>query len=292
MEAKNTDDFKMFVHSEERPSLFDGFSKKSWISTSVYRGIWRLLIFAITIGLAIDAFSNFLQKGFLFEMELYYKLVDNLEYLALHWLILYTYAHTAYLLQLLLVKGLPLFVLITLQHLTQSSIFVLAIYVSYKTDWVPSHYLFVGVLTLTCFFKMHAYTSTNIQFYREYKAGKYKDYPAIVTYKKFIHFMILPTFIYQTEYPQPTHKRSVLFIAQKLILAALLIIKVYHIVTENMLPIIYNYKNYRFMSFYLRMVIPISVTYLICIFIAFDLILNTVAEITGFADRQFYEVTW
>jgi hypothetical protein len=84
MEAQNKDDFKMFEHTEERPSLFDGFSKTSWISTSVYRGIWRLLIFAITIGLAIDAFSNFLQKGFLFEMELYYKLIDNLEYLAIH----------------------------------------------------------------------------------------------------------------------------------------------------------------------------------------------------------------
>jgi hypothetical protein len=290
MEAQNKDDFKMFEHIEERPSLFDGFSKTSWISTSVYRGIWRLLIFAITIGLAIDAFSNFLQKGFLFEMELYYKLIDNLEYLAIHWLILYTYAHTAFLLQLLLVKGLPLFMLIILQHLTQGSIFVLAIYVSYKTDWVPTHYLFVGVLTTTCFFKMHAYTSTNIHFYREYKAGKYKDYPSIISYQRFLHFMVLPTFIYQINYPKTTHKKSMLFIFQKLILAALLIIKVYHITTENMLPVIYEYKNYRFMSFYLRMVIPISVTYLISIFIAFDLILNTVAEITGFADRQFYEV--
>jgi sterol O-acyltransferase len=102
--------------------------------------------------------------------------------------------------------------------------------------------------------------------------------------------MVLPTFIYQINYPKTTHKKSMLFIFQKLILAALLIIKVYHITTENMLPVIYEYKNYRFMSFYLRMVIPISVTYLISIFIAFDLILNTVAEITGFADRQFYEV--
>jgi sterol O-acyltransferase len=43
-----------------------------------------------------------------------------------------------------------------------------------------------------------------------------------------------------------------------------------------------------FTSFYL----PIMLAYLVCFFLAFDFTTNLYAEISGFADRQFYQDFW
>ncbi len=46
-----------------QPSLLDGMIKRSWISTTPYRGMYNLLVFLGTIGIGIDAAVFSLMKS-------------------------------------------------------------------------------------------------------------------------------------------------------------------------------------------------------------------------------------
>ena len=101
--------------------------------------------------------------------------------------------------------------------------------------------------------------------------------------------MITPTFVYKTEYPRTGGIKWKYFLS-KLLLSILLVIKAYQIITTHILPVIENHSKHTFITMYLQLCLPISLICILSLFIMFDCSCNMLAELSSFADRQFYTV--
>ncbi|GAA6027218.1 hypothetical protein JCM8097_002495 [Rhodosporidiobolus ruineniae] len=115
-------------------------------------------------------------------------------------------------------------------------------------------------------------------------------FPDNVTWLNFIDYLLVPTLVYELEYPRTTTLRP-LYILEKILATfgtfSLLILIVEHLI----LPVTPKAGD-TFFSNILDLALPFAVCYLLIFFIIFECILNGFAEITRFSDRAFYSDWW
>ncbi len=66
----------------------------------------------------------------------------------------------------------------------------------------------------------------------------------------------------------------------------------YMIVTEDIIPVIRASNNGSLLELYLKLQMPLILTIMLMIFLLFESFPNALAELTGFADREFYQDWW
>jgi len=161
----------------------------------------------------------------------FYSMRETMGWLAIVWIVTILYSFMAYLLQILLFKGVNKLIIIILQHVTQSFIFVYVMIIFWKTKWVHSHYLFNGILFCVIFFKMHSYTVSNLEYHAEYIEKHKKgivpnkdEYPNNINFKNYLIYLAMPTFVYKCHYPRSETKFRFTYFVSKLGLALLLIV--------------------------------------------------------------------
>jgi sterol O-acyltransferase len=103
--------------------------------------------------------------------------------------------------------------------------------------------------------------------------------------------MWMPVIVYETEYPRSPQIR-IRYAIQKSVNCMLAILGCYLIVTENILPVIYQKENFSFISSICSILLPVLTVNLLVFWMVFENYLNFFAEITRFGDRLFYMDWW
>ena len=66
----------------------------------------------------------------------------------------------------------------------------------------------------------------------------------------------------------------------------------YMIVTEDIIPVVRSSKNTGILELYLQLQMPLILEVMLMIFLLFESFPNALAELTMYADREFYQDWW
>ncbi|KAI5895388.1 uncharacterized protein SCHCODRAFT_02619284 [Schizophyllum commune H4-8] len=115
-------------------------------------------------------------------------------------------------------------------------------------------------------------------------------WPNNVTYKNFGLYLLIPSLVYELEYPR-TDKIRPIYVFEKVTAFFGSFALLYTITETFILPKIPT-ADQSFLLSLLDLAMPFMFGYLMIFYIIFECICNAFAEISYFADRQFYEDWW
>ncbi|EGF79799.1 hypothetical protein BATDEDRAFT_33345 [Batrachochytrium dendrobatidis JAM81] len=117
------------------------------------------------------------------------------------------------------------------------------------------------------------------------------SFPNNITLWNYIDYLLVPTLVYELSYPRTEKFRPLYFInkaAATLCTFGLLYVSYEHYI----LPVLLDMPNHTFFDSVFQLMMPFTMCYLLIFFIIFECICNAFAELTCFADREFYEDWW
>ncbi|KAI8992326.1 MBOAT, membrane-bound O-acyltransferase family-domain-containing protein [Pilobolus umbonatus] len=115
-------------------------------------------------------------------------------------------------------------------------------------------------------------------------------YPSNLTYYNYIDFLLVPTLVYWMEYPRTASIRP-RYLLEKTA-ATLGTFLLLYITTERYIyPVVFD-SSKSDLRVIIEVIIPFQLNYMFIFYIVFECILNWFAEITRFADRNFYDDWW
>ncbi|TPX37431.1 hypothetical protein SmJEL517_g00683 [Synchytrium microbalum] len=125
----------------------------------------------------------------------------------------------------------------------------------------------------------------------DFELSKGATYPHNVTVANFVDYMLIPTLVYELEYPRTLRVRP-LYVLEKS-LATLGTFSLLYITVEHYVNPVLDRMPYLSLSDTLiQLLLPFMVCYLLIFYIIFECICNAFAELTQFADRDFYQDWW
>ncbi|KAJ3369843.1 hypothetical protein GGF31_004915 [Allomyces arbusculus] len=116
-------------------------------------------------------------------------------------------------------------------------------------------------------------------------------YPNNLTPGNFVDYLVCPTLVYQLEYPRTTTIRWG-YVAEKSLALAGTIMLMYITVEHYITPVLANLPNITFVQALLQLLFPFMLCYLMVFYIIFECVCNGFAELSRFADRNFYDDWW
>ncbi|KAG0054727.1 hypothetical protein BGZ83_010622 [Gryganskiella cystojenkinii] len=117
-----------------------------------------------------------------------------------------------------------------------------------------------------------------------------EPWPANVTTANFVDFLIVPSLIYELQYPRTTKIRP-MYVFEKSV-ATLGTFTLLYLTTEHYIyPVVFDPTISPLRALVL-LLIPFMMNYLMIFYIIFECICNAFAELSRFADRNFYEDWW
>ncbi|KAI0040748.1 MBOAT-domain-containing protein [Auriscalpium vulgare] len=119
---------------------------------------------------------------------------------------------------------------------------------------------------------------------------EYVRWPANLTYKNFAVYMLIPSLVYELEYPR-TNKIRPLYVFEKTVATGGTFALLYTVTETFILPLTPGPDQSFFRSL-LDLALPFMLAYLLLFYIIFECICNGFAELSYFADRGFYEDWW
>ncbi|KAI8059931.1 MBOAT, membrane-bound O-acyltransferase family-domain-containing protein [Gilbertella persicaria] len=213
-----------------------------------------------------------------------------------------------------------------IQHVCQAFFLFMNIYWTFWRDWPWVQSGFFTMHTIVMTMKMHSYTALNgdlsvklrrlqhlkkqlpqqiasgtdqtdidhmeaeIQFLEGELVHGNTRYPDNVTLLNYLDYLIVPSLVYWMEYPR-TDKIRVWYIFEKTT-ATLGSFLILYVTTERfILPKLYD-PNMSEPRVILELLFPFMINYLFIFYIIFECILNAFAELSRFADRNFYDDWW
>lgn len=131
--------------------------------------------------------------------------------------------------------------------------------------------------------------------------GYQTNYPDNVTFYNFFDYMMLPTVVYEVEYPR-TDKIRWSYLFEKIAAIFGVFFLMILIAEQYFYPIVMRALSLRELTFIdkvyeypfllLDLILPFMLMYLLTWYLIWDAILNAIAELTFFADRRFYGPWW
>ncbi|THH16971.1 hypothetical protein EW146_g3763 [Bondarzewia mesenterica] len=115
-------------------------------------------------------------------------------------------------------------------------------------------------------------------------------WPASITLKNFAVYMLIPTLCYELEYPR-TNRIRPLYVFEKTIATFGTFVLLYTITETFILPQTPS-PDQSFAKSLVDLALPFMMAYLLLFYLIFECICNGFAELSYFADRQFYEDWW
>ncbi|CAH7678543.1 MBOAT, membrane-bound O-acyltransferase family-domain-containing protein [Phakopsora pachyrhizi] len=189
-----------------------------------------------------------------------------------------------------------------------------------------------GTIKMTKTITTTTTTTTSMSTERSFANQGYTTYPENVSIANFLDFLLIPTLVYELNYPR-TSRIRLDFLLEKMVMTFLILFLIY-LVTQyyiwDQIPIDSTIKTLaqdncdtkghgdgcddviigemnlhesggeqfgrgdyvRFFESVLRLIVPFSINYLLIFYIIFECICNFFAELTRFADRDFYSDWW
>jgi sterol O-acyltransferase len=118
------------------------------------------------------------------------------------------------------------------------------------------------------------------------------SYPETFTLANFCDFLLVPTLVYELYYPREERPVRIRYIVEKVMGALGIFATLYFILEHYIYPVLLESHNITLVECILQLLIPMLMSWLLVFYIIFECVCNTFAEITGFADRQFYDYWW
>ncbi|PFH51803.1 hypothetical protein AMATHDRAFT_74686 [Amanita thiersii Skay4041] len=116
---------------------------------------------------------------------------------------------------------------------------------------------------------------------------KFVKWPNNIGWRKFAVYMLIPTLVYELEYPRTDRIRP-LYIFEKTVATFGTFALLYTVTESFIIPYTPSF-NQSFLRCLLDLALPFMISYLLLFYIIFECICNAFAELTFFADRLFYE---
>ncbi|OAD68611.1 hypothetical protein PHYBLDRAFT_97722, partial [Phycomyces blakesleeanus NRRL 1555(-)] len=218
-----------------------------------------------------------------------------------------------------------------IQHACQALFLFLNINWIFWRDWPWVQSGFFTMHTVVMMMKMHSYTSLNgdlsvkyrrlkqlkaqlpewiashqnptpedeatlkhmeeeVEFLEEELTHGKTTYPNNVTLANYLDYLIVPSLVYWMEYPR-TERIRPWYVFEKTV-ATLGTFLLLYITTERyILPKLYD-PNMSEARVIIELMCPFMINYLFIFYIIFECILNAFAELSRFADRNFYDDWW
>ncbi|KAI0285808.1 MBOAT, membrane-bound O-acyltransferase family-domain-containing protein [Russula aff. rugulosa BPL654] len=114
-------------------------------------------------------------------------------------------------------------------------------------------------------------------------------WPENITFKNFAVYQLIPTLVYELEYPRTKRIRP-LYVFEKTVATFGTFALLYTTTETFILP--YTNPDRSFARTLLDLALPFMLAYLLLFYIIFECICNGFAELSCFADRGFYEDWW
>ncbi|KAJ2918613.1 hypothetical protein MD484_g1719, partial [Candolleomyces efflorescens] len=118
----------------------------------------------------------------------------------------------------------------------------------------------------------------------------YTQWPENVTWKNFAVYQLIPSLVYELEYPRTTKIRP-LYVFEKTVATFGTFVCLYTVTDRFILPYTPT-PDQSFLRSLLDLALPFMMAYLLLFYIIFECICNGFAELSYFSDRQFYEDWW
>lgn len=115
-------------------------------------------------------------------------------------------------------------------------------------------------------------------------------WPYNVTFANFLDFQLIPTLVYKLNYPRRSDIR-VWYVLERCV-ALFGTFLVTYVITVNWIIPVTEDKSASLLSVCLRLMAPMIMCYLMLFYLMFECVCQGFAEITRFADREFYQDWW
>lgn len=208
-------------------------------------------------------------------------------------------------------------VIFTLHVISVIVFAVVAVIAVFRANLHPIFGVLHGVLHVITILKQHSYVLTNILLNAETSkrgeapkqdatsddaSSKHLDapknfsdqafYPRNVNLSNFFYFVVAPTLVYETVYPRTsvTRKRYVTWYSFQVLICLAI---EYILVRQFTVPILLaGAKTDKPLWFAMKLALPSFLSWLVMFWMIFHCTLSIIAELTRFADRQFYREWW
>ncbi|KAI9189743.1 Sterol O-acyltransferase 2 (Sterol-ester synthase 2) [Blastocladiella emersonii ATCC 22665] len=266
-----------------------------------FRGFFVLFWVAMGFYTLLTMVNNLQTTGILFGLGTFRLMTSNLLGLVRDDLMIVASLFSAFVLNWLMKMHVfrhPL-VRAVLQHTVQSVFFFGWLSWIWHRDlpWVQSGTLTLHVIAML--FKIHSYNQYNGELNERYWADR-----RVRAEYKLLESVADPTAatvtsrleevkaeLAELEYPR-TQSIRWSYVCEKLAATLGSIMLMYITVEHYILPVLHNMRNMTFAGLLAQLFFPFMICYLMTFYIIFECVCNGFAEITRFADRNFYGLWW
>ncbi|KAK4047749.1 Sterol O-acyltransferase 2 (Sterol-ester synthase 2) [Microbotryomycetes sp. JL201] len=116
------------------------------------------------------------------------------------------------------------------------------------------------------------------------------QWPDNIGYINFLDYLLVPTLVYHLEYPRTNSIRP-LYVVEK-VLALFGTFSILILIVEHWIIPVYPKEDDSFLTSVLDLALPFMLNYLLIFYLIFECVCNVFAELTFFADREFYQDWW
>ncbi|ORY49495.1 hypothetical protein BCR33DRAFT_763259, partial [Rhizoclosmatium globosum] len=117
------------------------------------------------------------------------------------------------------------------------------------------------------------------------------EFPNNITVANFVDYMLVPTLVYELSYPR-TEKFNPSAFLERVGYTFISFFLLCTTVDQYILPILHETHKMDFFTTVIYLIMPFMVCFMMIFFIVFECICNAFAELTCFADREFYQDWW
>eukprot|EP00127_Corallochytrium_limacisporum_P005328 Clim_evm4s203 gene=Clim_evmTU4s203 len=175
------------------------------------------------------------------------------------------------------------------QHLMQAIMVIGAWATARLLDFGVTQSFFIIAEALVMFMKTHSYLEVHREWFQHDELrGELREG---LTLWNYIDFLIVPTLVYDRDYPRTEKFRPGYFL-KKAAQTVFCLIFMYVVVAEYIYPNLKLAVHRSFWENLITLIVPFLGVHLITFYIVFEGILNCCAELTLFADRAFYADWW
>lgn len=148
------------------PSLLDEQNPDSKLNKSNFRGFFNMAAIFAFVFLFTSPVISKIENDYFFEPYLYHTFKQDYFLCVMVWPLFFLWSFTSYFLQKLILWGISKNLVLFLQHLTQTGLFIFSSVLILTKNWCSTHCAFVILQACAHFMKMHSYTTVN-RDYRE-----------------------------------------------------------------------------------------------------------------------------
>eukprot|EP01027_Heterolobosea_sp_BB2_P005835 GEZU01008877.1.p1 GENE.GEZU01008877.1~~GEZU01008877.1.p1 ORF type:complete len:487 (-),score=90.68 GEZU01008877.1:131-1591(-) len=273
-------------------------ARESMLSDSYHNGFMNLtgaLIMGWTIHHLI---SNYMETGSPLDLSLLKIMMTGFPFMLFLWICCIAFTLTAsmllqYLKQWTTRDTLARRSVVVVYASAQIILFFVPIIFAHQRPMSPMIRAALCMQICVLSMKMHSYYMTNNYLYWNNKSLKK---PPQLTLKKrlyeYTEFLCIPTLVFEKQYPR-TPKVRVWYVVKEWSVALMCMLVLYFLFQKYLLPTLRESVNKRIIDVNIfELCAPTVLAWMIGFYCVFHCILNGLAELTRFADREFYLDWW